>query len=670
MDTTGNDAFEDLQFERLLQSVATDTLDEDDNGSETEDHISQEGSEVDTQTEQSDEDGNEEETDNERMDVDESLPIVLLEPFPPLPTAQRGQLVRGRRGSRPSTPGRMVHGRRGQRYPLRGRRGRPAYGRGPRQRGGRRECRRRRSPPPQLGSFLSRDKTTQWQYHDESIANPPRLRLRQGVPSNDARRARSIRQAWNIFLTREILDLIVVATNQKMEENRQGLRRQSEENRQDATYDNITETELRAFIGVLYMAGIHRNSHINMEDLYVQDSTGIEFFRLVMSLQRFRFIMRSIRFDDSNSRVERKHVDKLAYIREVFDIFTRNCITNYEPSDFMTVDEMLIAFRGNCPFRQYIPRKPAKFGIKIHAACDVKTHYTFNMEVYVGLQPEGNFQVSNSAEDVVLRLVQPLFNRPGHPRVITTDNWYSSLSLLRTLRANNLEFIGTVRKTRRFVPQDFTTNSRPQYSTLFGFRDGETLLSYKPKKRKHVLLLTSVKEVLKDLISPLDSKQKPEAILLYNKTKGGVDTVDKLISSYSVNRGSSRWPVVIGSTILNIAAINANVIFQRNNPSTRITRRRFIKELAYDLVYDHVRQRRNVQQTYVDVKQRIDEVFPKREHDPESEEEETHEGKCYLCPPKSNRKTKTHCVLCRRPICKKTHTVALCERCYERKCIN
>ena len=35
----------------------------------------------------------------------------------------------------------------------------------------------------------------------------------------------------------------------------------------------------------------------------------------------------------------------------------------YTPGPHMTVDEQLVCFRGKCPFRQYIPLKPGKYGI-------------------------------------------------------------------------------------------------------------------------------------------------------------------------------------------------------------------------------------------------------------------------------------------------------------------
>ena len=87
---------------------------------------------------------------------------------------------------------------------------------------------------------------------------------------------------------------------------------------------------------------------------------------------------------------------------------------------------MLAAFRGRCSFRQYIPSKPDKYGIKIFALVDAQTFFTSKIEVYVGTQPDGPYKVSNSPGDVVKRLCSCIF---GTGRNITLDNWFTSYDL-------------------------------------------------------------------------------------------------------------------------------------------------------------------------------------------------------------------------------------------------
>lgn len=148
--------------------------------------------------------------------------------------------------------------------------------------------------------------------------------------------------------------------------------------------------EVKALFGLLYLAGILRSSRLNVNDLWDRNTIGIERFWLTMSKERFLFLLRHIRFDDKATREERKSVDKLAPIRQVFDIFVTNCKNCYSLGNYTTIDEQLPAFRGRCPFRQYMPNKPNKYGIKIFAMVDARMFYVQNLEVYVGKQPPGH----------------------------------------------------------------------------------------------------------------------------------------------------------------------------------------------------------------------------------------------------------------------------------------
>ncbi|UYV63526.1 hypothetical protein LAZ67_2004514 [Cordylochernes scorpioides] len=127
-----------------------------------------------------------------------------------------------------------------------------------------------------------------------------------------------------------------------------------------------------------------------------------------MSENRFRFLLRVIRFDDKAKRNERLRQDELAAVRLILDTFVKNCQKHYSPSEYITVDEKLDAFRGKCNFRQYIPSKHNKYGIKLFALVDSKMFYTCNLEIYSGKNPEGPYNVSNSPSDVVERLCEPI----------------------------------------------------------------------------------------------------------------------------------------------------------------------------------------------------------------------------------------------------------------------
>ncbi|XP_046389251.1 piggyBac transposable element-derived protein 4-like [Ischnura elegans] len=313
-----------------------------------------------------------------------------------------------------------------------------------------------------------------------------------------------------------------------------------------------------------------------------------------MSRKRFHFILQSLRFDDKATRSDRKLLDKLAPVREVFDIFVQNCRESYSLGEYVTIDEMLSKFRGRCAFRQYIPSKPGKYGIKIFSLADSKTFYTGNLEVYVGKQPEGPFYVSNSANDVVKRLVRPIAHSG---RNITADNWFTSYELVLDLLKANLTYVGTVRKNKRQLPPSFTSPvGREPFTTRFGFDRHCTLVSYIPKPRKNVILISSMHHD-STIDETTGNSNKPEIVTFYNATKSGVDVVDKLCATYSVARNTKRWPMTIFYTMLNVAAINAQVIYLVNNKESShaiLKRRHFIKVLAQELTKEHLQKRSHV----------------------------------------------------------------------------
>lgn len=108
---------------------------------------------------------------------------------------------------------------------------------------------------------------------------------------------------------------------------------------------------------------------------------------------------------------------------------------------------------------------------------DVKSAYTFNLECYVGTQPEGPYKFGNSGEDIVLRLVHPIENTN---RNITGDNWFTSVSLVKNLlKEKKLTYVGTVRKNKKELPKEFQPNkTKTVNSSIF---EDCTLVSYCPK---------------------------------------------------------------------------------------------------------------------------------------------------------------------------------------------
>jgi predicted transposase YbfD/YdcC len=77
------------------------------------------------------------------------------------------------------------------------------------------------------------------------------------------------------------------------------------------------------------------------------------------------------------------------------------------------------------------------------------------------------------------------------------------------------------------------------------------ILSYCPKKGKSVILISTMHNQPK--IDDTAENKKPEVILYYNSTKGGVDAIDKMVRSYSCKRMTRRWSLAIFYNMIDIS---------------------------------------------------------------------------------------------------------------------
>ncbi|KAE8285601.1 hypothetical protein D5F01_LYC15266 [Larimichthys crocea] len=225
-------------------------------------------------------------------------------------------------------------------------------------------------------------------------------------------------------------------------------------------------------------------------------------------------------------------------------------VMDFDGSDCVTIDEQLVPFCGRCKFLQYMPSKPAKYGIKVFWMCDARVPYAIDGTVYTGKQPGEKAQKNLG-------------------RNITMDNFFTSVPLAQRLLEKNL-----------------------RYSSVFGFCGEMSMVSYVPKKNKAVVLLSTIHN---DTAVDDNMKKKPEIIQYYNKTKGGVDLMDQIVHTYTSKRQTRRWPMVLWQNMVDVGALNAFTIFTSHHSDymggVPNARRLFIKELAKELIMPYMRRR-------------------------------------------------------------------------------
>jgi len=465
--------------------------------------------------------------------------------------------------------------------------------------------------------------------------------------------------SFNLFVTEEML-LVVVRKTNRHGRNAAQVWNAAHVGSEERVWIETDVIELRAFIGLLLYAGAHKSGGENVTELW-SAKEGRPLFRATMSLNRFRELLQHLRFDNLNTRADRLQVDKLAPIRDLWEMHLAALQSYYKPDSCITVDEQLVATRGRCSFRQYIPTKPGKYGIKIFWACDSKTSYPLKGEVYVGRQP-GAPANSNNVQDLVKRLVHP-WNNSG--RNITMDNYFTSVELAVDMLAVRTTIVGTVRKNRRDVPKELLpSRTKEQYSSIFCFDNQLTLTSYVPQKGKAVILLSSMHH---DATVVADKDNKPEIITYYNETKSGVDNLDHLIGLYKCKRKTRRWPMTLFYNMIDTAAVAAYVIWCYKHPayhqSKTHKRRLFLVDVAESLVREHLTRRMgNPQAMQGGVKLAFKAIG--FDLGPNAAQAALPAGKkrCVICPRTVDRKTNARCSECGNPCCQE-HCKTVCQLC-------
>ena len=287
---------------------------------------------------------------------------------------------------------------------------------------------------------------------------------------------------------------------------------------------------------------------------------GRPIFCTIISRNRFQDILHVLRFDDAVARRSCRSPDKFSPIRNVFKIWNESLLDAFVPGPNLTVDEQLATFRGGCPFRQYMPSKLRKCGIKIWVICDSTSHYVLKMDVYKGREI-GEPRETNLSSKLVLKLSEPV---KKIERNITCNNFFTNLELGRKLLMQNFTIVGTIRKNRTELPAEFvSTKNRKKSTTLYGCQKKAMIVSYCPKKGKVVTFLSTMHSD-KGTESPAPEK-KSEVIMYYNATKGGVDTMDQMVRWFTSKRKTRRWPMIIFYNMLDISALNAFIVWMSLN---------------------------------------------------------------------------------------------------------
>lgn len=173
---------------------------------------------------------------------------------------------------------------------------------------------------------------------------------------------------YRLFLNDEVLNIIIRETNRNIEKFiilKTPLQRQN----MQTTYQSINSEELLKFFGLLLWMGLVRLPKIRdywSKNPFFTNRVAPNLF----TRDPFLVILRFLHFENEDSKTN----DRLYKIKPLLNALLEAYKKWRFPGENLVIDETMVTFRERLLFRQYIPGKAQKYGIKLFKLCDSKAY--------------------------------------------------------------------------------------------------------------------------------------------------------------------------------------------------------------------------------------------------------------------------------------------------------
>jgi len=244
--------------------------------------------------------------------------------------------------------------------------------------------------------------------------------------------------------------------------------------------------------------------------------------------------------------------------------------------EHLSADEQIVPFKGHSVLKQYMPKKPHKWGYKMFVLSGV-SGFAYDIELYSGKQDntltEGETDCGASS-NVVTRLARNIPDGANYK--LYFDNYFNSPDLQLSLAKRKILSLGTVRTNRlpgsqlptevqlkkmgrgahvkkvtqvgsveMSVTQWFDNRPVTFLSTLVGARPVGTVRRWSKSDNAMIQVFC------------------PKVVGTYNKHMGGVDLLDSLIGLDQCRTRSRKWYRRIFFRLCDLTVVNAWLLYKR-----------------------------------------------------------------------------------------------------------
>ena len=161
------------------------------------------------------------------------------------------------------------------------------------------------------------------------------------------------------------------------------------------------------------------------------------------------------------------------------------------------------------------------------------------------------------------------------------DNYYNRVTVAETLLSRQVRVCGTIRVNRGLPPEmKNESQSLKRGETRFRRKDEILLQSWRDTRVVNMISTIHDSTMVDVPRRNEEVKKKPICIFQYNMFMKGVDRADQYLSYYSLFRKTVKWPKKVALWLINCALFNSFRIYQKLNPTSKMTYKEFLLQVA------------------------------------------------------------------------------------------
>ena len=301
----------------------------------------------------------------------------------------------------------------------------------------------------------------------------------------------------------------------------------------------ITLNELYGFLAIILNMGLIVLPEL--EDYWKTSWVSeVSFFARVMPRDWFELIFWLLHVETTLATIPTRRIDK---VQALLNLLIPRFQASYNIGKHVAIDETMVEFRGRFSAKQYMPKKPTKWGIKAFTMADSSTGYMCNILLYMGAETLDTASTAHihlpQPARVVMELMTPYLNNGHH---LYTDRYYTSVQLAQELTRHGTAFTGVCNKNRIGLPDDIRHLQKLRGGEVQAFRSNELLaLAWQAEKRKVPVIMLSTEATAEMVLVQSSNRHiapttKPAVVNAYNQNMNGVDVSDQLGVYYSFQR--------------------------------------------------------------------------------------------------------------------------------------